>query len=212
MEHDFWHRRWAKNQIGFHEGAPNTLMTAHFAALGVPAGGRVFVPLCGKSHDMAWLRAQDYRVVGVELSRLAVEQFFAEQGLTPTITQDAFFDRFEAEGVTLFVGDIFELADDRLGPIEAVYDRAALVALPEPMRKRYAAWLPELTARAPQFLVTFIYDQSVIEGPPFSVEDKWVLAQYEPFYDLEIVETRDVEGGLKGVCPAKETAWLLKKL
>jgi len=212
VEHDFWHRRWQKNQIGFHEGAPNTLMTAHFATLGVPAGGRVFVPLCGKSHDMAWLRAQGYQVVGAELSRLAVEQFFAEHGLTPKVTQDGLFERFEAEGVTILAGDIFELGDTTLGPVDAVYDRAALVALPDPMRKRYAAYLPELTGRAPQFLVTFIYDQSVIDGPPFSVENKWVEAHYEPFYDLEIVETRDVEGGLKGVCPAKESAWLLKRL
>ena len=109
-------------------------------------------------------------------------------------------------------GRVFELGDTSLGPVDAVYDRAALVALPAPMRKRYAAYLPELTGRAPQFLVTFIYDQSVIDGPPFSVEDKWVAAHYEPSFDLEIVETRDVEGGLKGVCPAKETAWLLKRL
>ena len=212
MEHDFWHRRWEKNQIGFHEGAPNTLLTAHFAALKVPAGGRVFVPLCGKSHDLAWLRAQGYRVVGAELSRLAVEQFFAEHSLTPEITQGGLFERFEAEGVTILVGDIFDLDDRTLGPIDAVYDRAALVALPEPMRKRYAAYLPELTNRVRQLLVTFVYDQSLQPGPPFSVDERWVRNHYEPFYDLHIAETRDVEGGLKGICPAKETAWLLTEI
>jgi thiopurine S-methyltransferase len=211
MEHDFWHRRWQKNQIGFHEGAPNALLTAHFAKLGVPAGGRVLVPLCGKSHDMLWLRAQGYQVVGAELSRTAVEQFFAEHDLTPAITPAGFFERFEAEGITILVGDIFELDDRTLGPVDAVHDRAALVALPDPMRKRYAAYLPELTNRAPQFLVTFIYDQSVIDGPPFSVSDAWVRNHYEPFYDLSIAETRDVAGGLKGICPAQETAWLLKR-
>ena len=212
MDHDFWHRRWNNNQIGFHEGAPNTLLTAHFAALGVPAGGRVFVPLCGKSHDMAWLRAQGYQVVGAELSRTAVEQFFAELGLVPTVTREGLFERFESEGVAVLVGDVFELDACTLGQIDAVYDRAALVALPDPMRKRYAAYLPELTNRVRQFLVTFIYDQSLIDGPPFSVDEKWVRAHYEPFYDLTCVETRDVEGGLKGVCPAEESAWLLKPL
>ena len=212
MEHDFWHRRWAKNQLGWHEGAPNTLLTAHFAKLGVPAGARIFVPLCGKSNDMGWLRAQGYQVVGAELSRVAVERFFAEQGLTPAITRQGFFERFEAEGVTIWAGDIFELDDRTLGPVDAVYDRAALVALPEPMRRRYAAYLPELTSRVPQFLVTFVYDQSLIDGPPFSVDEKWVRNHYEPFYDLTIAETRDVEGGLKGVCPAQESAWLIKPL
>ena len=212
MEADFWHERWQKNQIGFHEGAPNTLLTAHFAKLGVASDGRVFVPLCGKSQDMNWLRAQGYRVVGAELSRTAVEQYFAELGLAPTVTRDGLFERFESEGVTILVGDIFELDACTLGQIDAVYDRAALVALPEPMRKLYAAYLPELTGHVRQFLVTFIYDQSLIDGPPFSVDEKWVRAHYEPLYDMHCVETRDVEGGLKGVCPAKESAWLLKPL
>ena len=212
MERDFWIRRWTNNQIGFHEGAPNSLLTAHFASLKVAKGGRVFVPLCGKSNDMNWLRAQGYRVVGAELSRMAVEQFFAELGLEPDITPAGPFERFDIEGLTIFLGDIFELDEETLGPVDAVYDRAALVALPEPLRRRYAAYLPELTGRVPQFLVTFIYDQSVIDGPPFSVDDRWVRNHYEPFYDLDIAETRDVEGGLKGTCPAKETAWLLKRL
>lgn len=211
MEHDFWHKRWEKNQIGFHEGAPNALLVAHFAKLAIPAGGRVFVPLCGKSHDMLWLRAQGYRVVGAELNRSAIEQFFAENGLAPAITTDGLFERFDCDGVTILVGDFFDLDDKTLGPVDAIHDRAALVALPEAMRRRYAAYLPELTGRAPQFLVTFVYDQSVIDGPPFSVDERWVRNHYEPFYEIEIAETRDVEGGLKGICPAKETAWLLRR-
>ncbi len=211
MDRDFWLRRWQKNEIGFHEGAPNTLLTKHFARLGLVEGNRVFVPLCGKSNDMNWLRAQGYEVVGIELSRMAVEQFFEELGVTPTITQAGFHERFEIEGLTLYLGDIFELDERTLGRVDAVYDRAALVALPEPLRKRYTAYLPELTNRAPQFLVTFIYDQSVMDGPPFSVDEAWVEKHYDAFYRLERLETRDVEGGLKGVCPAKESAWLLKK-
>ena len=209
MDRDFWLRRWRNNQIGFHEGAPNSLLTAHFAALGVPEGGRVFVPLCGKSNDMNWLRAQGFQVVGAELSRMAVEQFFAELNVTPAVTPAGKFERFEIEGVTIFLGDIFDLDKETLGPVDAVYDRAALVALPEPLRARYAAHLPGLTGRAPQFLVTFVYDQTAIDGPPFSVDEAWVRAHYAALYRLETIETRDVEGGLKGVCPAKESAWLL---
>lgn len=210
MEPDFWHKRWQNNQIGFHEDAPNTLLTRHFTALDVPAGAAVFVPLCGKTNDMPWLRAQNYRVIGAELSRLAVEQFFAERGLTPTISPAGKLKRFESEGVAIFLGDLFDLDRNTLGPVDAIYDRAALVALPEPMRERYTAHLLALTDGAPQLLVTFDYDQSLASPPPHSVSDAEVHKHYDARYRLELAEKRDVPGGLKGICPAQEAAWLLK--
>jgi thiopurine S-methyltransferase len=211
MEQDFWHARWQNNQIGFHEGTPNALLVAHFVALGVPAGGRIFVPLCGKSQDMLWLRAQGYTVVGAELSRLAVEQFFAELGLTPAVTPAGRLERFEADGIVLLVGDIFDLDPGVLGAVNAIYDRAALVALPALLRERYAAHLAKLTNAAPQLLVTFEYDQTRQAGPPFSVSEEEVRRHYGATYSLARAETRDVLGGLKGTCPAQESAWLMKK-
>ena len=211
MDRDFWLTRWQSNQIGFHEGVPNPLLVAHFAALGVPAGGRIFVPLCGKSHDMRWLAAQGFMVVGAELSRLAVEQFYAERRLTPVVSSAGRLERFEAEGVTLFVGDIFDLDRDTLGLVDAVHDRAALVALPPPMRERYAAHLIALTGAAPQLLVTFDYDQACQPGPPFSVGDAEVRAHYGAAYRLDRAEAREVPGGIRGVCPARESVWLMNR-
>ena len=113
MDQNFWLARWQNNQIGFHEGVPNALLVAHFATLGVPAGGRIFVPLCGKSQDMLWLRAQGFTVAGAEVSRLAVAQFFAELRLTPVVSRAGNVERFSADGITLFVGDIFDLDQRR---------------------------------------------------------------------------------------------------
>lgn len=209
MDKDFWLTRWKTNQISFHEGAPNALLVAYFAALGVQAGGRIFVPLCGKSNDMLWLRAQGLRVAGAELSRLAVEQFFAQLELTPVITPAGPLERFEAEEVTIFVGDIFDLDPDTLGAVDAIYDRAALVALPPPLRERYAAHLIELTRAAPQLLVTFEYDQTCQPGPPFSVPEAEVRAHYGATYRLDHAGGREVPGGLKGICPAQESVWLM---
>jgi thiopurine S-methyltransferase len=211
MDQDFWLARWQNNQIGFHEGVPNALLVAHFAALGVPASGRIFVPLCGKSQDMHWLRAQGFTVVGAELSRLAVEQFFAELGLTPAISQGGQLERFSAEGVTLFVGDIFDLDRDTLSAVDATYDRAALVALPASLRQRYAAHLIELTSSAPQLLVTFEYDQTCRPGPPFSVMEAEVREHYGATYCLERAEVREVPGGLKGADTAQESVWLMAR-
>jgi thiopurine S-methyltransferase len=211
MDQDFWLARWQNNQIGFHEGAPNALLVVHFATLGVPAGGRIFVPLCGKSQDMHWLRARGFTVVGAELSRLAVVQFFAELGLTPVVSQAGRLERFEAGGVMLFVGDIFDLDRDTLSAVDAIYDRAALVALPAPLRQRYAAHLLELTNAAPQLLVTFEYDQTRRPGPPFSVMEAEVREHYGATYRLQRAEVREVPGGLKGADTAQEGVWLLRR-
>jgi len=97
-----------------------------------------------------------------------------------------------------------------LGSIDAIYDRAALVALPQEMRIRYTAHLTEITDKAPQLLITFEYDQSAMEGPPFSVSNEEVNELYGASYDLTLIASVDVPGGLKGRCPAKENAWVLR--
>ncbi|MBP6750907.1 MAG: thiopurine S-methyltransferase, partial [Xanthomonadaceae bacterium] len=89
MDAEFWHRRWQDNQIGFHQHEATPMLQAHWATIGAPTGCRVFVPLAGKSLDMLWLAAQGHRVLGIELSPLAVAQFFAENALQPEIVETA---------------------------------------------------------------------------------------------------------------------------
>ncbi len=211
MKPEFWLQKWQNNEIGFHEGAPNDLLVRHFAALGIRAGGRVFVPLCGKSRDMVWLRASGYEVVGVELSRLAVEQFFAEISLTPHISPSGTLVRYSGEGVTIFVGDIFNLDKATLGPVDAIHDRAAIVALPDELRRRYTRHLIALTDSAPIFLVNFVYDQSSRPGPPFSVDAAEVEGHYAASYRIVEAESREVPGGLRGAAVSAETAWVLTR-
>jgi len=210
VDSEFWHRRWQKNEIGFHQGAADALLVRHFKSLFGTEGSRVFVPLCGKTRDIGWLLAQGYRVAGAELSAIAVDQLFADLGLEPKKTQLGDLTRYSAESIDIFVGDIFELSRELLGPVDVIYDRAALVALPEAMRASYAAHLVALTATAPQFLLTFAYDQSQMDGPPFSVPGERVQAYYADHYELTHLASQDVSGGLKGRCAATETAWLLR--
>jgi thiopurine S-methyltransferase len=139
MHTDFWHERWSTNQIAFHESEANPLLVAHFAALGLAKGARVFVPLCGKTLDIDWLLAQGYHVVGAELSPLAVTQLFERLGVTPQLTRVGKLERWSVPHLDLFVGDFFALTPDLLGTVDAVYDRAALIALPSDLRGRYAA-------------------------------------------------------------------------
>lgn len=210
MDAQFWHDRWQEGRLGFHEGRVNRMLEAHVGALGLLPGQRVFLPLCGKTVDIPWLLAQGYRVAGAELSEIALRDLFAEMGVVPEVTETGAHRRYSASGVEIFAGDIFELTAETLGPVDAVYDRAALVALPEGMRELYAAHLAAITGRAPQLLVTFDYDQSVMDGPPFAVDEAGLRRCHDARFEIERLAEAEVPGGLKGVCPAIESAFLLR--
>ena len=211
MEHEFWHEKWELGEIAFHEGKPNALLERHLSALNINADDRIFLPLCGKTVDIHWLREQGFDVVGADLSELAIQQLFSEMGLTPEIEPLGPLKVYSAPNLKIFVGDIFKLNAELLGPVDVVYDRAALVALPVDLRDRYAIQVPVITDRAPQLVITFDYDQSVMPGPPFSVPEAEVKRLYELNFDIEPLEAQEVPGGLKGKAPATETIWLLKK-
>lgn len=211
MEPDFWHQKWETNVIGFHKDEANPLLVSNIEALVLSTGSRVFVPLCGKTLDIAWLLSQGYRVVGAELSAIAVNQLFEGLQLEPSITEKGKLTRYSADDIDIYVGDIFDLTKKELGDVDAIYDRAAFVALPADMRKRYSRHLISITDSAPQLLVTFEYDQSVMNGPPFSTSNLEINQHYQDVYDLTLLTTEVVEGGLKGQCEAVENVWLLKK-
>jgi len=210
MDPNFWLERWREGRTAFHEEAPNTFLTSHAARLG-PAPKRVFVPLCGKSRDLAHLASLGHEVVGVELSPIACESFFFESTVTPERTNNGPFQVLSARGVTVFVGDVFDLTPELLGPLDAAYDRAALVALPPEMQERYAAHLLNLLPPgAPILLVTFDYDTSKMEGPPFSVTNERVEALFGTRCLIERLGQRDVTERPKfAAASAVETAWQL---
>ncbi|TGM95768.1 thiopurine S-methyltransferase [Leptospira yasudae] len=210
MEANFWHQRWGKNEIAFHEKEANPLLVEHFKKLSLPDGARIFVPLCGKTLDISWLLTKGYRVVGAELSTIAIDQLFSQLGLEPKITKTGALDHYSAENIDIFVGDIFLLSKEWLGSVQAIYDRAALVALPEEMRDRYTNHILNLTNAAPQLLICYEYDQNSMEGPPFSVSNEEVNRHYNEKYDLNLIVSREVIGGLKGKCEAIENVWLLQ--
>jgi thiopurine S-methyltransferase len=179
MEHSFWHERWESGRIGFHQGKPNKLLLAHFHALGLADRSRVFLPLCGKTRDIAWLLSQGYRVAGAELSELAIRQLFEELEVEPVISNLGKLKRYSATDIEIFVGDVFSLTAELLGPVDAVFDRAALVALPEEMRACLCGPSRLSDAEtAPQLLVCFEYDQRLQSGPPFSISRDEVRQRY----------------------------------
>ncbi|MFC1772684.1 thiopurine S-methyltransferase [Pseudomonadota bacterium] len=192
MEADFWHQRWQDNLIGFHQHEVNPYLLEYWPQLELEESGGVLVPLCGKSLDMRWL-AERHNVHGVELSPQAVEDFFAEQQLQSSRREAGGFSVCEATGITLYCGDFFNLSSAVLGNISAVYDRAALIALPPVMRARYVSHLNSLCPAGTQMLlVTMAYNQAEMDGPPFSVEDAEVHELFGAHWRVERLREDDI--------------------
>ncbi len=205
MTPEFWKEAWKNQQTGFNQSKPNAMLTHHFDRLAVPKQGHVFVPLCGQSIDMLWLLSEGYNVVGVELSELAVNQFFDENNLSiivsPHLTHPnmtAYQACWQEQTITIWVGDFFELSSHDIGQIDAIYDRGALVALPdhapECMRWQYTQHLGQLTNYANQLLLAFSYNEGENKEsindrslPPFLVTLDQLDAYYGMQYQIQLV-------------------------
>ena len=198
MQPEFWLERWERGEIGFHLDDINPYLRQYWPQLQIRAGSRVLVPLCGKSLDMLWLRDQGYRVAGVELSQLAVEAFFQAAGLVPEITAMGELQHYAAGDIEIFCGDFFALTPNDVPDLAAIYDRAALIALPPDLRSRYVRHLATLAGKpAVSLLVTMDYPQAQMSGPPFSVNEAEVrqlydgLAQVGPLAAFDVLEQNE---------------------
>lgn len=193
MDIPFWHERWKQNEIGFHQADYNSHLQEFWPTLGLTPGSRVFVPLCGKSRDLLWLRARGHAVLGVEVSPIAVRDFFEENRLTPRVSRRDFFEVWESDGLTILCGDFFSLTPDWLRDVQAVFDRASLIALPPEMRARYAAHMTHiLPANTVMLLVTMEYPRNGMQGPPFCVEENEVRALYAKHFKVTSLLHKDI--------------------
>jgi thiopurine S-methyltransferase len=193
MKNDFWLQRWERKEIGFHDNEVNAYLMQFWSELHLEQGSSVFVPLCGKSVDLKWLQEQGHTVLGIELSEIAVQAFFQENGYTPKVSSGEKFKHYEADSIGILCGDFFDLSRDDLAKVMAVYDRAAMVALPPEMRERYVEHLLSILPPATQILlVTFDYPQSEMAGPPFALAAGEVEALYGKHADIRLLAQVDV--------------------
>lgn len=210
MEKKFWFERWKKNEIGFHESEVTPLLARHYGALSLDKGNCVFVPLCGKSLDMGWLVSKGYRVVGVELCKEAVIQLFLMLEVTPEIKSVNGMSCYSAENIDVYVGDIFQLTQEMIGSVNAVFDRGSLVALPDETRVQYSRHITDITVGAPQLLISYDYDQGLRAGPPFSVDEDEINLHYGDVYDACCLASHRVESKFGVSGEIREMVWLLK--
>jgi len=193
VELDFWIDRWQQGQIGFHQDDFNPHLQEYWGQLKLPPGATIFVPLCGKSRDMLWLLGQGYKIIGIEISPTAVRDFFSENELSPKVSQVGKFECWQFEDLKVLCGDFFDLTAKDLNTCAAVYDRAALIALPPQLRKKYAQRINSIMPRTYTILlITLEYEQTEMEGPPFSVTEDEVNALYASTFKIERLFSADV--------------------
>jgi thiopurine S-methyltransferase len=193
LQPDFWHKRWQIGQIGFHQSAVDRHLKRHWPDLGLASGSRVFVPLCGKTLDLLWLQERHQSVTGVELSAVALESFCMEHGVPARRRVLEHFDVYEAPKLRLYCGDFFGLTPELLGPVSAVFDRAALISWAPELRSAYVAHITALTSSGTQtLLVTMEYAQSQMAGPPFSVSADEVDRLYAGSHAIQLLYREDV--------------------
>ena len=218
MEARFWLDRWARNQIGFHREHYNPLLVNHWPRLDLPPGSPVFVPMCGKSLDMRWLVAEGYPIRGIELSHIAIEAFYEDAGEGFETESVGQLVRYRSPSAELLCGDYFELTAPDLADVAGVFDRGALVAMPEALRRRYADHMQRvLPVGVRMLLITLEYDQRLVSGPPFSVLPEEVERLYGERCRVECIvseSTDEVPPHFReqGVARMVETAYCLTKL
>jgi thiopurine S-methyltransferase len=216
MQPEFWHARWQRGETGWHLPEINLHLQEHWPRVG--ATGRVLVPLCGKTLDLLWLAGEGHRVLGVEISPIAVGALFRDNGLTPMVTDEPPFQRYRVDEIEVLCGDFFALGPGEVGEVAAVYDRGSLIALPPDVRPGYVEHLTGLLQPTTRLLlITLEYDQAEMAGPPFSVRDAEVRALFGVRFDVCCLAEVDVLGeslGLRsrGVTSLRERVYALNPL
>lgn len=186
MKPDFWHERWANNEIGFHQDVVTPSLEKYWDELREPSTGTVFVPLCGKSRDLLWLADRGLKVIGVELSQTAVESFFAEHNLEVECGMPGDLRKYRcvSRPITIYQGDFFAFSDDVFSECGVVFDRGALVALPQIMRRAYVEKFTSNLAPGSEILLVTL-EHSSEKNPPFNVQEPEIRDLYQDEFSVQ---------------------------
>lgn len=201
MKKEFWLNKWENNQTGFHKDMPHPLLIEFLGKLNLNKGDTVFVPLCGKTVDLLWLNSQGFNVIGVELSQIGIEQFFSENKISYEQSNDDLFTIYTHENITIYQGDFFDLTSAYLQNVQAVYDRAALIALPNGLIEKYAdKMLQILPSKTKELLITLELQRTTTDasGPPFSVPDEKVQGLFAQYQSVNLLQKEDIIDREKG--------------
>ncbi|MDZ7691546.1 MAG: thiopurine S-methyltransferase [Balneolaceae bacterium] len=191
MEISYWTSRWRKNKLGWHMQQVYPPLIKYWDAFSLKIGDRVLVPMCGKSRDLVWLADQGVQVIGVEVSEIAARQFFQEQALEYKTQEKGPFTIYESGSIQFWLESIFKLTEVQLPAIDAIYDKAALIALPPDKRPAYARLIRDCSTEIQTMLInTFEYEQDEMNGPPFAVFEYEIRDYYADWFEIYTLHER----------------------
>ncbi len=212
---NLWESRWQEDRIGFHLTEVNPYLIRFYDKLLHQNPNRVFVPLCGKTLDLCWLTKKTKKVVGVELVKKAVQDFFAENNISTLIQQENNLLKFSSKFIDIYLGDFFKLDPEIISPFKAIYDRASIVAIDKLDRSKYVSHLKSfLEPKGRILLVTLEYNQNQMKGPPYSVSASEVESLFAPWGSIKLLDTFDIldeRFRSKGLTQLLEHVFLIKK-
>lgn len=213
MEISYWKARWQKDKTGWHMHLVYPHLPAFWPRLHLNKGATVLVPLCGKSLDMVWLKNQNYRVIGIEVSEKAANEFFMENRLRFEKSSKAKFTIYETDNLAIWSGDFFKLKKGYLPGVDAIYDKAALIALPNEQRKKYADKILSLCKSHTQILMNaFEYEQEEMTGPPFAVFKDEIKKLFGQHFTIELLHEESIFEDLAKFQHRGLSSYLIEKL
>ncbi|KAM8966240.1 thiopurine S-methyltransferase-like [Pelodytes ibericus] len=174
-----WMARWEKRIIGFHEANVHVLL-AEFVddMVNNRKQIRILFPLCGKAVDMKWLADMGHTIVGIDVSEIAIKEFFAENNI-PYVEEDvpgisgAKVFKSTSGNISLYCCSIFNINDSIVGKFDGIWDRGAMVAINPCDRQRYVSLIISLMAKDCHYLlVTVEFEPKLHAGSPFYVPDE----------------------------------------
>ena len=177
---------------------------------------RVFVPLCGKSVDLAYLSSHPKvsHVVGIDIVRTAAEEFAAEHPellleeekvesnddcannvegdiAEKECSSQSTISKFNGKSLTFLIGDLFALPTEER--FDVIYDRASMVAIHPSLREDYVTLMGKLLQPGGSILLVSLdrrettTDEAKKDGPPFSINEHEIRQLYESMSWVESV-------------------------
>ena len=148
MSPAFWDERFERNFTPWDKGGVPQALRA-FAAASAPLA--TLIPGCGSAYELAFLADAGWDAVAIDFSPAAVAAGKAAVG---------------AHAARVVEADFFRWQPAR--PLQLIYERAFLCALPRAMRPQVAARWAALLAPGALLAGYFFFDEAP-KGPPFGI-------------------------------------------
>ena len=207
---DFWLDIWQKNQTRFHQENFNRHLTKFITDLKLAKKTKTLVPLCGKTLDLLFLKSLDLDITGIEISHLAIKQFFLENNLKIERQHNNIYQY--DENLKIICTDFFSYQNNQ--KFSFVYDRASLIALSKEDRKKYVNVLKSILEKNAKILIIILeYTSTKDIAPPYSVSTNDFYELFSSDFTIKLLCEKKIEQKnikIKEINTMTERVYLLK--